>query len=73
MMHTSVVEYCIVIIVLFMTSNLWFYLRVLRPLKRLSLQADQLKSGDFAAFEESGGGVPEFQQLRRAMAGWSGT
>lgn len=71
-MHGNIFEYCLVIIALFITSNLWFYLRVLRPLKQLSLQAGQLKSGDFAAFEQQGDGLPEIQELRRAMAGMVG-
>lgn len=68
-MHSGFLEYCTIIIVLFIASNLWFYLRVLRPLKQLSLQAEQLKNGNFAAFDQRGSGVPEIQQLRRAMAG----
>ena len=30
-------------------SNLWLYLRVLRPLRRLAQKADQLAQGDFSA------------------------
>jgi signal transduction histidine kinase/YHS domain-containing protein len=72
MMQVGVVESCTVIAVLFFVSNLWFFFRVLRPLKQLSRQAEQLKHGNFTAFEQPCGGVSEIRQLRRAMAGMVG-
>jgi len=50
-------------------SNLWFYLRVLRPIRQLSLQAKQLTQGDFDCFKTDCGGIKEIVQLRHAMAG----
>lgn len=54
---------------LFVVSNLWFYVRVLRPIKRLADQAARLEQGDFAALRRGCGGVAEIAQLQRAMHG----
>jgi signal transduction histidine kinase/YHS domain-containing protein len=72
MPHTYWLEICWVIAALFIVSNLWFYIRVLRPIRQLVQQATQLTSGKFDAFEQPCNGVAEIQQLRRAMAGMVG-
>lgn len=72
MLHAHLFELCCVGAALFIASNLWFYLRVLRPLQRLSMQAGALQAGQLDAFETSCGGIPEIRELRRAMAGMVG-
>lgn len=72
MLHAHLLELCCVGAALFIASNLWFYLRVLRPIQRLSLQAGALQAGQLDAFETSCGGIPEIRELRRAMAGMVG-
>lgn len=69
MIHASLIELCGVGFTLLAISNLWFFLRVLRPLQQLSYQAEQLTQGDFDCFEISCGGIKEIQHLRHAMAG----
>lgn len=69
MIHASFIELCGVGFTLLVISNLWFFLRVLRPLQQLSHQAEQLTQGDFDCFEISCGGIKEIQHLRHAMAG----
>jgi signal transduction histidine kinase/YHS domain-containing protein len=72
MIHTYLFElYCIVAIV-FVTSHIWFYLRVLRPIQQLSHQAERLKTGQLDSFEQEFGGIAEIRQLQRAMAGMCG-
>ncbi len=48
-------------------SNLWLYLRVLRPLRRLAQKADQLAQGDFSSLAQPEPGVPEIDVVRAAM------
>ena len=48
-------------------SNLWLYLRVLRPLRRLAQKADQLAQGDFSALAQPEPGAPEIDAIRSAM------
>ena len=43
MIHTNLLELCCIGGALLITSNLWFLLRVLRPIQKLSLQAENLK------------------------------
>ena len=69
MLQNHLFELCCVGAALFITSNLWFYLRVLRPIRLLALRAEQLQAGQLDSFEQPGGGIAEVQQLRRAMAG----
>lgn len=69
MIHASFVELCVVGAALLVFSNLWFYLRVLRPIRQLSLQAEQLTQGDLDCFKTECGGIKEIKQLRHAMAG----
>lgn len=69
MIHASFVELCVVGAALLVFSNLWFYLRVLRPIRQLSLQAEQLTQGDLDCFKTECGGIHEIRQLRHAMAG----
>lgn len=69
MIHASFIELCGVIAALLVFSNLWFYIRVLRPIRQLSLQAEQLTQGDLDCFKTDCGGIKEIKQLRHAMAG----
>jgi signal transduction histidine kinase/YHS domain-containing protein len=62
----------LILLALLIASHLWFYLRVLRPLKRLSGQAEQLTAGQLDSFNRECGGVKEIRQLQRAMAGMVG-
>jgi len=55
-----------------LVTNLWFFFRVLRPLRCLSLRAEQISHGDFKSLEYQGGGIAEIRALRRAMAGMAG-
>ena len=57
---------------LLVVSNLWFFFRVLRPLKRLSLSAEQISQGNINSLEYPGGGIAEIRALRRAMAAMAG-
>lgn len=69
MIHASFFELCCVGAALLVASNLWFYLRVLRPIQHLSHQAERLTQGDFDCFQNACGGIKEIGQLRHAMAG----
>ena len=57
---------------LLLIGNLWFFFRVLRPLRRLALRAAQIREGNFDSLEEDCGGIAEIGALRRAMAGMAG-
>lgn len=72
MTEAGVIELCYISGILLLASNLWFFFRVLRPLRRLSLQAEQIKQGNFDSFEQHCGGIPEISALQRAMAGMAG-
>lgn len=72
MIHASFFELCCIGIALFVTSNIWFYFRVLRPIRRLSIQADQLSQGNLNSFEQRCSGIPEIRGLSRAMSGMVG-
>ncbi|MBZ0298412.1 MAG: YHS domain-containing protein [Anaerolineae bacterium] len=72
MSEASLIQLCYVSGVLLVASNAWFFFRVLRPLRRLSYQAEQIRQGDLMSFERHCGGIPEIRVLRRAMAGMSG-
>lgn len=72
MIHTHLLELCFVIGVILLTSHIWFYLRVLRPIQRLAHQAEQLKTGQLDSFEQAFDGIVEIKQLQRAMAGMCG-
>ena len=69
MNNTVLFGLCILLLV---GSNLWFFLRVLRPLRNLALQAEQIRQGDFDALKYDCGGIPEIGALQRAMAGMTG-
>lgn len=47
--------------------GLWFYQRVLRPLRLLAVNARRLSQGDFTALETQCGGAAEIDTLRLAM------
>ncbi len=68
-LHTYHLSMVALIGTLFVVSNLWFYVRVLRPIKQLAGQAARLERGDFAALGQGCGGVAEIVQLQRAMHG----
>lgn len=72
MSDVHLIELCYVTGVLLVVSNVWFFFRVLRPLSRLSQQAEQIRQGDLESFERQCGGIPEIRVLRRAMAGMAG-
>jgi two-component system sensor histidine kinase UhpB len=60
---------CGLIVLALAAGNLWFYLRVLRPIRHLARQASQLTGGDLDSLERACGGIREIRHLRRAMAG----
>ncbi len=66
------VHVCCIAASLLISSNVWFYLRVLRPIRQLSGQAAQLTSGKLDSFEQDCTGIAEIRELRRAMAGMVG-
>ncbi len=72
MNHASLFEICCVGGAVFLASNIWFFVRVLRPIQRLSLQASQLSHGELDSFDRQCGGISEIQTLRRAMSGMVG-
>lgn len=57
---------------MFITSNLWFYLRVLRPIQQLADRATRLSEGDLDSFDAPCEGINEVRELRRALAGMVG-
>ncbi len=72
MTHLALFEVCCIGAALFVTSNLWFYLRLLRPIRQLACQADRLSQGELDSFEQQTGGISEIRRLRWAMAGMVG-
>lgn len=72
MNHASLFEICCVGGALFLASNVWFFIRVLRPIQKLSLQAVQLSQGELDSLDRQCGGISEIQALRRAMSGMVG-
>jgi signal transduction histidine kinase/YHS domain-containing protein len=72
MIHSSFWEFCCLAGALFLASNLWFYIRVLRPIQKLSHQASLLSQGEFNSFDRQCGGISEIRELRRAMSGMVG-
>lgn len=67
MIHEHFFEFCCVVALLLLGSNLWLHFRVLRPIRRLALQAQQLSQGDFTAIDADYGGIAEIKTLRRSM------
>jgi signal transduction histidine kinase/YHS domain-containing protein len=72
MSEAGLLEICYVSAIVLLTSNLWFLFRVLRPVKRLSLQAEHIRKGDFRSLEQHCGGIAEIGALQRALAGMAG-
>lgn len=72
MTQANLFELCCIIGPIFLASNIWFYVRVLRPIQQLSYQAAQLKAGRLDPFDQTFGGIPEIRHLQRAMAGMCG-
>lgn len=68
MNHASFFELCLVGSAVFVVSHVWFFMRVLRPIQQLSLQATRLREGELDSFERQCGGIPEIRDLRRAMS-----
>ncbi len=62
----------LVVVAALLIGNLWFFFRVLRPLQRLALRAEQIREGNFNSLEQDCGGIAEIGSLRRAMAGMAG-
>jgi signal transduction histidine kinase/YHS domain-containing protein len=71
-MHHSIIELCFVLCSLLIVSHLWFYIRVLRPIRRLAAQAEALTHGDFDALSVKCGGIPEITHLQRSLSSMSG-
>jgi two-component system sensor histidine kinase UhpB len=72
MTHPDWFAVCCVVGGLLVASHVWFFARVLRPLRRLALQAEQMRGGSLDAFEQNCGGIAEINALRRAMASMVG-
>ncbi len=72
MSHANLFELCCVGGALFVASNLWFFVRVLRPIQKLSLQATHLSQGDLDSLDYACGGIAEIRALQRAMSGMAG-
>lgn len=72
MNHTSLLEICCVGVALLIASHTWFFMRVLRPIRQLSLQATQLSEGALDSLERPCEGIAEIRALHRAMAGMVG-
>jgi signal transduction histidine kinase/YHS domain-containing protein len=69
MIHSGLWELCWIGGALLLASNIWLFVRVLRPVHQLAVQADLISRGDFSSFERQSGGIPEIRQLQRAMSG----
>ena len=69
MSQATLLELCAAGAMVLFVSNLWFFLRVLRPIRQLSYQAEQLTQGKLDCFEARHDGIREIQHLRLAMAG----
>jgi signal transduction histidine kinase/YHS domain-containing protein len=67
-MTQQVMELCCLFLVVLVTGNVWFYVRVLRPIQRLALHAADLERGNLDALEYPCEGIPEIMKLRHAMA-----
>ena len=50
-----------------LAGHVWFYRRVMLPLRLLAANAKRLSNGDFTALEQKYGGVPEIDSIRGAM------
>jgi signal transduction histidine kinase/YHS domain-containing protein len=72
MNHASLFEICCAGGAVFLASNIWFFVRVLRPIQQLALQASQLSQGELDSFDRQCGGISEIQALRHAMSGMVG-
>jgi signal transduction histidine kinase/YHS domain-containing protein len=59
-------------LVLLAATNTWLVFRVLKPLRRLAAQADEVSKGNLAAFQQPCGGIPEIGLLRQTMASMAG-
>jgi signal transduction histidine kinase/YHS domain-containing protein len=66
-MHNDPLWLCVALLALLLVVNLWLIARVLRPLRRLAQQANQVTEGDFAALELPCGGIKELEALRRSL------
>ncbi|MAS35436.1 MAG: hypothetical protein CL610_15605 [Anaerolineaceae bacterium] len=66
---SDLLELCGVVLVVLLASHIWFFHRIMNPLRRLCSQTSQITQGDFGALENSCGGIAEIDALRRSMAG----
>lgn len=64
---TEPVWLCVFLLSMLLVINVWLIWRVLRPLRRLTQQAERLTTGEFTALETSCGGISEIDALRRSM------
>lgn len=68
MTHGDFLELCCIGGALFLASNVWFFFRVLQPIRQLSFQAEQLTQGRLDAFEGQCGGISEIGNLQIGRA-----
>lgn len=68
----TVIALCFAGVVILLAGNLWYFLRVLHPLRRLARHAEQIAQGNLDSLEQDCGGIAEIGTLRRAMAGMAG-
>ncbi len=59
-------------LVVLAATNVWLVFRVLKPLRRLASQANEVSQGNLSAFQQPGGGIPEIGLLRQTMASMAG-
>lgn len=50
-----------------LASSVWFYLRVMRPLRQLAAKSKRMSEGDFTALAHGSDGAAEIHTLRLAM------
>jgi len=62
----------VIVLLISLAANALLFIRVLRPLRGLSAKAARLAEGDFAALDQSCGGIAEIDTLRRSMLGMAG-
>lgn len=65
-------QLCFLLGAVLLTSHIWVFLRVLRPIHQLSAQAAELTKGHFDALDRPCTGIPEIESLRRSMSSMVG-
>jgi signal transduction histidine kinase/YHS domain-containing protein len=66
-MIEHILSLCAFGFVLLVVSHVWLVVRVLHPLHRLALDAEELTNGNFTALKQPVGGIPEIGRVRYAM------